>query len=121
METDMRFAAAAVAVFLSASTALAQAPQRPARPTPDHLKKIESALPAEAPAKPKQPRKLLVFTKATGFVHSSIPVGAKAFEMMGQKTGAWSSTISDDPESFAPEKLKDVHAILFMSTTGELF
>jgi hypothetical protein len=116
----MRFTAT-LTLLLSASFALAQNHQRPQRPTPDDLKKIESALPNEAPAKPRKPRKLLVFTKATGFVHSSIPVGAKTFEMMGDKTGAWSTTISEDPESFAPEKLKDVDAILFMSTTGELF
>jgi type 1 glutamine amidotransferase len=40
---------------------------------------------------------------------------------MGNKTGAYSTIISDDPESFAPEKLKDVDAILMLSTTGELF
>ncbi len=70
---------------------------------------------------PKQPRKLLVYTKATGFVHSSIPVGAKTFELMGQKTGAFTTVISDDPESFDPENLKQFDAILMMSTTGSLF
>ena len=117
----MRFPAAALTLLLTASLALAQNQQRPQRPTPDDLKKIEAALPKEAPAEPKKPRKLLIFTKATGFVHPSITVGAKCFELMGQRTGAWSSVTSDDPESFAPEKLKDVDAILFMSTTGELF
>jgi type 1 glutamine amidotransferase len=112
---------AAAIVLLFVCSTLTPAQENRQRPNADDLKKIEAALPTEASAKPKKGRKLLIFTKATGFVHSSIPVGAKAFELMGQKTGAWSAVVSDDPESFAPEKLKDVDAVLFMSTTGELF
>jgi type 1 glutamine amidotransferase len=117
----MRLAAVGWVLLFTSSFALAQNPQRPQRPTADDLKKIEAALPKEAPAKSTKARRLLIFTRATGFVHSSIPVGAKTFELMGDRTGAWSSVVSDDPESFAPERLKDVDAVLFMSTTGELF
>ena len=117
----MTAAGALLVLLLSATPAPAQNAPKPQRPNADDLKKINAALPADAPATPKKPRKLLIFTKATGFVHSSIPVGAKTFELMGQKTGAYSTTVSDDPEAFAPERLKDVDAILFMSTTGELF
>ena len=116
----MRMKAAAI-LMLCLCSCLTLAQENRQRPNADELRRIEGALPKEAPAKPKKARKLLIFTKATGFVHSSIPVGAKAFELMGEKTGAWSAIVSDDPESFAPEKLKDVDAILFMSTTGELF
>ena len=38
-----------------------------------------------------------------------------------EKTGAFTATVSDDPESFDSEKLKDVDAIVMMSNTGELF
>lgn len=119
-------AAALVAAASAAQPAppqgAAQAPKpRPQRPTPDDLKKIEAALPDKAPAAPQKARKLLVFTKATGFVHSSIPVGAKAFEMMGAKTGAYTTVVSDDVEMFAPEKLSQFDAILMLSTTGALF
>src|SRR5438034_7424202 len=94
---------------------------KPQRPTPQDIEKITAALPDTAPAKPKQPRKVLIYTKATGFVHSSIPVGAKTFELMGQKTGAFSTVVSDDPESFDAANLKQFDAILMMSTTGSLF
>lgn len=110
-----------LAAALFVSPAFAQNQPKPQRPTPDDLKKIEAALPDKAPATPKKPRKLLVFTKATGFVHSSIPVGAKTFDLMGTKTGAYSTIVSDDPESFSPSNLTDVDAILMLSTTGELF
>ena len=114
-----RFLACLVAAFV-ALPVFAQN-QKPQRPTPQDIEKITAALPDKAPATPKQPRKLLIYTKATGFVHSSIPVGAKAFELMGQKTGAFTTVISDDPESFDPANLKQFDAVLMMSTTGSLF
>jgi type 1 glutamine amidotransferase len=87
----------------------------------DAVRKIEAALPESAPAKPAKARKLLVFTLATGYVHSSIPVGAKAFELMGQKTGAYDTVISSDPSMFEEDKLKQFDAVLLISTTGEGF
>jgi hypothetical protein len=85
------------------------------------IAKIEAALPTEAPAQPLKPRKVLVCTLARGFVHSSIPVGAKAFELMGKKLGTWETVISHDPEMFMPEKLNQFDAVIMESTTGELF
>jgi type 1 glutamine amidotransferase len=85
------------------------------------VKQIEKALPDSAPAKPARPRKVLVFTLATGYVHSSIPVGAKAFEMLGQKTGAYTAVISSDPAMFEEDNLKQFDAVLLISTTGEGF
>jgi hypothetical protein len=82
---------------------------------------ITKALPDKAPATPKKARKVLIFTLATGYVHSSIPVGAKAFELLGEKTGAYTSVTSHDSDMFAPEKLKDFDAVVMMSTTGDLF
>jgi type 1 glutamine amidotransferase len=119
VEIDMRIAVIASVILFCVTSALAQ--DKSQRPNADDLKKIQAALPEKAPATPKKPRKLLIFTKATGFVHSSIPVGAKTFELMGEKTGAYSTIVSDDAEAFAPERLKDVDAILMLSTTGELF
>ena len=37
------------------------------------LDKIVKALPDKAPAQPKQPRKILIYSKTAGFRHSSIP------------------------------------------------
>jgi type 1 glutamine amidotransferase len=109
-----------VLVFALRTLAQDPAPPKPQRPTPQDIEKITAALPAAAPAAPKQPRKLLIYTRATGFVHSSIPVGAKTFELMGQRTGAFSTSVTDDPESFAADNLKNFDAILLMSTTGSL-
>jgi type 1 glutamine amidotransferase len=108
----------AVAIGLGQSTAQ----EKNAKPVPDDaVRKIEAALPETAPAKPARARKLLVFTLATGYVHASIPIGAKAFELMGNKTGAYDTVISSDPSYFEEGKLKQFDAVLLLSTTGEGF
>lgn len=89
--------------------------------SPGDVAKVESALPTAARVAPLTPRKLLIFTLCKGFVHSSIPLGAKALDLMGQKTGAYAATVSDDPGVFAPERLNAFDAVCMLNTTGELF
>lgn len=82
---------------------------------------IQEHAPAEAYAQPEAPRKLLVFTLCRGFRHASIPVGVEALETMGQKTGAYAATVSEDPAVFEPDSLRRFDAVCFLNTTGELF
>lgn len=107
------------ALFIT-SGAFAQDKPKPQRPNADDLKKIEAALPDKAPATPKKARKILIYTKCNGFPHSSVPVGAKTFELMGKKAGAWDSVTTDDPSWFAADKLAQFDAVVLMNTTGEL-
>ena len=58
-----------------------------AEPPPGDLEKIRLAAPQDAPAKPNNRRKVLVFSGADGFVHDSIPWGEAALRIMGEKTG----------------------------------
>jgi uncharacterized protein len=109
------------AALVFAPFTLAQPAPKAQRPNAQDLDKITAALPDKAPATPKQPRKVLIYTRATGFVHSSIPVGAKTFELMGNKTGAFTVAIADDPDVFMPDSLKAYDAVVLMSTTGSLF
>ena len=88
---------------------------------PDILKRITAALPDKAPATPAKPRKLLVFTRAKGFVHGSIPVAAKAFELMGEKTGAFETVSTDDLAALEADNLKQFDAVMMDSTTGQIF
>jgi type 1 glutamine amidotransferase len=82
------------------------------------LLKVEAALPGRPAAQPKQPRKLLVFTLSKGFVHDSIPLAAKTFELLGKKTGAFEATMIDDPQMFAPDKLQQFDAVMMDNTCG---
>ena len=103
--------------------ACAQCLQTPAQTVSDaDRKKIEAALPAEAPAKPAKPRKLLVFDLNVGYPgHRSIPTANLAFTLMGRKTGAFETTISRDPNIFEREALQQFDAVFFNNTVGNCF
>ncbi len=77
------------------------------------LQKIDAAAPAKASAKPKKPRKVLVFTESKKdfdrmasqkaqkpVPHKSAPYAAKAVAQMGKKTGAFEATIEANPDVF---------------------
>jgi type 1 glutamine amidotransferase len=85
------------------------------------VQKIAEALPESAPAKPKKDRKVLIFTKTNGFRHGSIPVAVKSLTMLGEKTGAYTATHSEDDAMFEPDTLKQFDAVFMINTTGELF
>lgn len=115
-----RLRALLAAVAVSTATILGSpACAEAADPKPDHVQKVDAALPASAPAKPAQPRKVLVYGNAQGFVHSSIPLGQYAVQKMGEKTGAFASVVSSDPAMFDADKLKDFDAVVLVSTTGQ--
>lgn len=86
--------------------------------TAEEIQRIQAALPASARAEPRQPRRVLAFTRATGFRHRSIPHGAHAVLLMGQQTGAYDTTISDDLTLFAPGSLEQFDAVVLSNTTG---
>jgi type 1 glutamine amidotransferase len=114
-----------LALSLGLSLVAGQAPPRPgeAKPkvNPKVLEKVKAALPEKAPAKPKQPRKLLIFSKTNGFRHGSIPVGAAALTLLGEKTGAYTAVHSEDDSLFEPDKLKEFDAVIMLNTTGDVF
>lgn len=94
--------------------------------SPEERKNIEDAIPKKAPAVPKRPRKLLVFDLDIwdGVVrkgHASIPYGNLALEMMGRKTGAYETVVSNDIAMFRSKNLRQFDAICFNNTTGVLF
>lgn len=77
------------------------------------------SLPDKPIAAPAQLRHVLVLCKARGWVHTSIPLAAKMVEYLGDKTGAWMTTITYDSAAITPENLKQYDAIFLDSTTGE--
>ncbi len=84
--------------------------------------RIEQALPRRPLVRPLQPRLLLVFTRNVGYPgHGSIAYANEAFRLMGEKTGAFRVTVSDDPEMFRPETLRRFDAVFFNNTVGNCF
>ena len=88
-------------------------------PDPADVTAMMAALPEAAPAKPQRPRKVLVLARASGFVHSSIPLAARTIEELGRKTRAWATTITYDAADINDANLEQYDAIFLASTTGE--
>jgi type 1 glutamine amidotransferase len=87
-------------------------------PNPADVEKMMAVLPDKAPAKPRQPRKVLVLAKAAGYVHSCIPLAAKTVEALGAKTGAWTTAITYDPAAISEQNLKQYDVLFLDNTTG---
>jgi type 1 glutamine amidotransferase/sugar phosphate isomerase/epimerase len=83
---------------------------------------VAAAIPGAAFAKPLKPRKLLIFDLNVNYGgHGSIPTANLAFTLMGQKTGAFETTVSHDPQVFARESLRQFDAVFFNNTVGNCF
>jgi len=71
---------------------------------------------------PAKPRKVLMFSRCEGFNHAGgIAAANKAFELMGQKTGAFSAEVSTDMASFEPDTLNQFDAVVFNNSTALKF
>lgn len=102
-----------IALALVASLCVLRPAGAAAPSSPEELAKIEAAVPAKATVKPARPRTLLLFNRGKGNVHTAIPYGAKAIELMGKKTGAFDVVHSTDPAVFQADRLKRFDAICF--------
>lgn len=83
--------------------------------------KIKEAVPKTGFVKPKQTRKLLVFTRTKGFRHASIPTGKLALEILGKQTGAYEVVLSEELKHFEKENIQTYDAICFLNTTLDIF
>ena len=73
---------------------------------------------AAAPAAPQVPIKVLVFTLTTGFRHSSIPVAVEELTKMGNETGLFAVTHSEDLADLSANSLSNYRIVFFCNTTG---
>jgi uncharacterized protein len=85
-------------------------------PTAAWTAKIEQLAPAKPTAKPKAPRRVLLFSLATGYYHTVIPHTDVVVKALAKKTGAFEVVQTDDIEMFSPEKLKDFDAVILNNT-----
>jgi type 1 glutamine amidotransferase len=90
----------------------------PRLPLDSHMTAMLAALPDRPAAKPRQPRKVLVFSRTAGFIHTPIPLTAKMIEAFGNKTKAWSTTVTYEPADINAANLKQYDAIVLNSSTG---
>lgn len=81
---------------------------------------IATAAPAEARVQPARPRRLLIFTRNQDYQGHAPAIAAanEAFTLMGKKTGAFTTTITDDPAVFSREALSRFDAVFLNNTLG---
>ena len=108
--------------MVAAPAVVSQGAQGQLEDRTEERERIEKALPAEATASPRKPRRLLIFDLNVNYGgHGSIQHANYAFARMGEKTGAYETVISRDPEVFRPETLQQFDAVFFNNTVGNLF
>jgi type 1 glutamine amidotransferase len=103
--------------------ACAQAQQKkPPQLSDQEIARIEQAIPQAPTVRPAKPRKVLIFWRCEGFFHADgIAAGNKAFELMGQKTGAFTTVASDEMSMFEPDTLNQFDAVILNNTTALAF
>jgi type 1 glutamine amidotransferase len=69
--------------------------------------------------KAPQNGKLLYLTLCKGYHHESIPLSEQVIKEIGEKSGAFQATVTQDVGTFTRENLKQYAAVMFY-TTGEL-
>ncbi len=83
---------------------------------------IHAAVPSQAPAKPRRPRKLLVLDINVAYPgHGSIPAANLAIDLWAKKTRAYEPVFSNDLDNLKYPKIKEFDAIFLNNTVGQLF
>lgn len=76
------------------------------------ISKIESLAPEKAAAAPKEPRKVLVFSLATGFKHKVAPHVQEVCKVLGEKSGAYEVVFDDRISAFEKGNLEKYDAVV---------
>lgn len=81
--------------------------------TDEWKSKIENLAPTQLTVPNVTKKKILVFSKATGFDHWTIPHNAEMLKILGKKTNAFEVHIKYDIEQFEKKNLKKYDAVVF--------
>lgn len=86
----------------------------------EERQRMEQVLPAKATVQPAKSRRLLIFSRNVGYGghRSSRAYACEALTTMGKKTGAFETTISEDPAVFHRKSLQQFDAVFLNNTIG---
>jgi type 1 glutamine amidotransferase len=76
------------------------------------IQKIEKIAPANAEVKVTKKKKILVFDRFTGYNHWVTPHTSEVIKVLGDKTGAYETTITKDYSCFEAKNLKKYDAVV---------
>lgn len=82
---------------------------------------IAAAVPAKLAAEPKPGRRVLVFYRCGGFIHTSIPHANECIAQMAAKTKAFEADFADTYDVFSAENLAKYDAVVLNNTTKMQF
>ena len=85
-------------------------------PTPEWEQQLRERSPESAPATPAKPRKVLVFSLATGYQHWCIPHTETMVRILGETSGAFEVVATKDIEQFRAENLSQYDAVVMNNT-----
>lgn len=118
-----RYSSALFFALFAASTLLADAwtplfngKSPPFKATSEWFAKIESIAPEKPLAPPGKPRKVLVFSRMTGFKHWCTPHTAGVIETIANKSGAFEVVRSNDLAYFEADAIKQFDVIVLNNT-----
>lgn len=77
------------------------------------IQEIKRRLPEKLSAQPKQARKVLLFSTATGYKHEVIPYVQTVLKMLTENTGAAEMVISNDVNLLRSENISQFDALIF--------
>ncbi len=70
-------------------------------------------------SRPPRERRLLYLTLSAGYKHAVVPFSRDVVKEIGDKSGAFETTVTEDVTPFTADNLKNYDAVMFY-TTGEL-
>jgi type 1 glutamine amidotransferase len=105
------FAAAGLIFHAAVAEEVPYAPDRISPPTSEWCTKIKELAPAK-PTIDAPKRKILVFSASTGYYHEVIPHVDYLMQALGERSGAFDTTVTRDLESLAPEKLANYDVLV---------
>ncbi|NVJ47104.1 MAG: ThuA domain-containing protein, partial [Cytophagia bacterium] len=70
---------------------------------------------------PSKPKSLLIYTRnGEGFVHDNIEASVEALEKLASENN-YEVQVTDSPDFFTPENLKQIDCIIFSNSNNEAF
>jgi len=80
--------------------------------TPEWIANIEEIAPSETTVNTSSKKKILVFSRATGFDHWIIPHNIEVLKILAKKTGAFDVFVAYDIDNFCRKSLKQYDAVV---------
>ncbi|WP_242205281.1 ThuA domain-containing protein [Aestuariivivens insulae] len=87
--------------------------------SPEWISKIERLAPSEPSVKDVSKKRILVFSKATGFKHWTIPHNLEMLKILAKKSNIFEVYIGYDIENFSKESLKKYDAVILNNSNPE--